>query len=344
MKPDLRRMFLRHAAFAPSGGAFDEGATDEAVHAAVSNPLAALAIAGGRGTLVLYGQTGSGKTRTLSRLHELIARQIFADGGLAVEVRAIEVMGKSVRDLAGHQSPCLVHQTANGAAEVRGASTYLAADAASLAAHLARCLGARSTQSTSANRTSSRSHALISLTIGTRTSESGVLTLLDCAGSEWAADSSTHDAARRREGAEINASLHALKNCVRAQAQKERLAARGAAKGASGVRVPYRDALLTRLLRDCFEPPAPSPTVQPARPAAPPPAIPTPGSGSLLPARRIAIIGCVSPGAADTEHSTSTLRTVMELAATAGDECVTSTQDVQRLKQANDQQPPVALT
>ena len=45
---------------------------------------------------------------------------------------------------------------------------------------------------------------------------------------------------------------------------------------------------------------------------------------------RLAVIGCVSPGAADAEHSTSTLRSVMELAA-ATTECKTSTQDVPRI-------------
>ena len=92
----------------------------------------------------------------------------------------------------------------------------------------------------------------------------------------------------------------------------------GAAKPAPP-RVPYRDALLTRLLRDCFEP------ERAARAG---------DGGYTAAAGQLAIVGCVSPGAADCEHSTSTLRTVMELAATAGDECETSIQDVPRTKKA----------
>ena len=71
-------------------------------------------------------------------------------------------------------------------------------------------------------------------------------------------------------------------------------------------------ALLTRLLRECFEDAG--------------------GSGSAI---KLAIVGCVSPGAADTEHSNSTLRTVMELAGEQY-ECVTTTTDVPRIKKRED--------
>lgn len=43
---------------------------------------------------------------------------------------------------------------------------------------------------------------------------------------------------RQREGAEINTSLHALKNCVRAFAER--------ARSGRAARMPFRDALLTR--------------------------------------------------------------------------------------------------
>ena len=100
---------------------------------------------------------------------------------------------------------------------------------------------------------------------------------MDCAGSEWSADSEKHCAKRRREGAEINSSLHALKQCVRIHGERQRHGCKG--------HVPFRDSLLTRLLSRCFE-----------------------GSNCAL-----TMVGCVSPGAADSEHSTSTMRTVMEV-------------------------------
>ena len=47
----------------------------------------------------------------------------------------------------------------------------------------------------------------------------GVLQLVDLAGSEHRIDSSEHDAARRKECAQINSSLSALKECIRAHAK-----------------------------------------------------------------------------------------------------------------------------
>ena len=73
----------------------------------------------------------------------------------------------------------------------------------------------------------------------------GELVLVDCAGSEWSADSEQHCAKRRREGSEINSSLHALKQCVRLHAERQRHGGKG--------HVPFRDSLLTRLLSRCFE-------------------------------------------------------------------------------------------
>ena len=160
----------------------------------------------------------------------------------------------------------------------------------------------------------------------------GRLTLLDCAGSEWSADNAHHDAKRRAEGAEINASLHAcaapprappraappaprrratlcqpagpcaggsLKQCIRLHAERQREAARGGPK----VHVPFRESILTRLLAESFE-----------------------ASDA-----RLAVLGCVAPAATDVEHSVGTMRAVMQIANAAGAE-ETSTQQVARLK------------
>ena len=67
----------------------------------------------------------------------------------------------------------------------------------------------RHTESTDANDTSSRSHALCLV----RLSNGGKLVLVDCAGSERRKDSMYHTKERQVEGAQINASLHALKEC-----------------------------------------------------------------------------------------------------------------------------------
>jgi len=375
MKPDLRRMFLRHSTFAPTGGVFDDAAASAAVYAGACSPLVAAALRGGRGTLVMYGQTGSGKTMTMTHLMQLAADHLFSvnshlfsahDGANAepsngaprttaaaaagatqravqVEVTAVEVAGRRCIDLNSRRE-CKVLQTTEGGAKIPEATSFVATSAGSLAAYLQRMLKSRTTEATAANATSSRSHALLRLRIlrsetggpmgvahdgahdgartgahdgahdGARTGArggGGVLTLLDCAGSEWANDSDAHGAQRRREGAEINASLHALKQCVRARAEKLRAEARGATYNGH---VPYREATLTRLLRESFE---------------------TDGARDGASSVKLAMVGCVSPGAADTEHSISTLRTIMELGGATGEECTTTTQDVPRLRALN---------
>lgn len=95
----------------------------------------------------------------------------------------------------------------------------------------------RATEATDKNGVSSRSHACCQIRVkGCK----GVLTLIDLAGSERRGDSLYHSQDRQKESAEINASVFALKECVRARAS-------------NSTRVPFRNHNLTRLLRESFE-------------------------------------------------------------------------------------------
>ena len=129
MKPDLRRMYMKHAAFGVSGAAFDADATSEQVYALAGAPLVAHALRGGRGALFMYGQTGSGKTHTMEAVHACLAEQVFgggtdgapraaphtaagcvfpaaaAGGVLEVEVLAVEVLGRRCVDLSTRLTP-----------------------------------------------------------------------------------------------------------------------------------------------------------------------------------------------------------------------------------------------
>ena len=90
-----------------------------------------------------------------------------------------------------------------------------------------------------------------------------------------------HDADRRKEGAEINQSLHALKECVRHWT----LAQEG-----KGSHIPFRESALTRVLADSFM-----------------------RSDTL-----ITVVGTVSPSASDTEHTLTTLKTVAAVTGADG--------------------------
>jgi kinesin family protein 2/24 len=93
---------------------------------------------------------------------------------------------------------------------------------------------------TSANAHSSRSHAVFQIIL--RNSKSyghGKISLIDLACSERGKDTTSYDRITRMEGAEINKSLLALKECIRALGRRD-------------AHVPFRGSTLTKVLRDSF--------------------------------------------------------------------------------------------
>jgi len=130
----------------------------------------------------------------------------------------------------------------------------------------------RTTHTTEANDTSSRSHAICQIMLRDKKTGKlrGKLSLVDLAGSERGSDTKSHNAQRRTESADINTSLLALKECVRAL-DKNKLGPK---------HVPYRGSKLTMVLKDCFTSPDAMTTM----------------------------IATVSPGASAADHSLNTLR------------------------------------
>ena len=98
----------------------------------------------------------------------------------------------------------------------------------------------RTTHATESNDESSRSHAICQITLRVGKKPAGKLSLIDLAGSERGADTTHHNQQRRLEGAEINKSLLALKECIRAlDSQRDHVPYRGSKVGLS-VRVRVR--------------------------------------------------------------------------------------------------------
>ena len=106
--------------------------------------------------------------------------------------------------------------------------------------------GRRRTEASKANAVSSRSHAVLQVSVerSERTAnvvvqmQEGKLKMVDLAGSERA-QRTENTGIRLLEGANINRSLLALANCINALNKKTR----------KGAHVPYRDSKLTRMLR-----------------------------------------------------------------------------------------------
>jgi kinesin family protein 2/24 len=118
MKPDLVRMFVRHTAFVPSGGAMDENAGADDVYGLAAAPLVQHAMRGGHSTLFTYGQTGSGKTFTLEQIFSRATSELAARAGhtargsaYSLRVSAVEVIGRRCVDLVSRcdcQVNCLL--------------------------------------------------------------------------------------------------------------------------------------------------------------------------------------------------------------------------------------------
>jgi kinesin family protein 2/24 len=196
-------------------------------------------VAGGAATVMMYGQTGSGKTYTMTAVYADIAESLF-EQVQCVSVQVLDLCGDVCRDgLCGAGDPVQLRTGVTGEAlpwpsiEVEVRSGEELRCLVEHAAHL------RTTAETGVHAQSSRSHLVVRVFVQTGKAE-GLLTLVDLAGSETRIDSDKHDARRRAEGAQINASLMALKACVRAKAARERY-------------IPYRQAKLTQVLKRCFD-------------------------------------------------------------------------------------------
>lgn len=101
-------------------------------------------------------------------------------------------------------------------------------------------LSVRTTGVTGANVDSSRSHGILQISMRTSDGkEKGKISFIDLAGSERGADTIDNNRQTRMDGAEINKSLLALKECIRALDRDQG-------------HTPFRGSKLTLVLKDSF--------------------------------------------------------------------------------------------
>ena len=108
-----------------------------------------------------------------------------------------------------------------------------------LMAMVAFGLGERTTGVTSANIDSSRSHAILQISLKSFDQLISKISFIDLAGSERACDTIDGNRQTRLDGAEINKSLLALKECIRAIDHLHK-------------HTPFRASKLTMVLKDSF--------------------------------------------------------------------------------------------
>ncbi|XP_014467999.1 PREDICTED: kinesin-like protein KIF16B isoform X4 [Dinoponera quadriceps] len=220
-----------------------------------------------------YGQTGSGKTFTMMGTPESqgliprICKTLFArmatgkESGASyrTEVSFLEIHNEKVRDLLrldqSHHS-LKVREHPKRGPYVQDLSSHLVYDYSDIQECMVRGNTHRTTASTNMNDVSSRSHAIFTITFvqagyseGNMPSETvSKVHLVDLAGSERA-NATGATGQRLKEGAHINKSLVTLGSVISALSE---LSSNSDASSTTkrNVFIPYRDSVLTWLLKD----------------------------------------------------------------------------------------------
>lgn len=156
-----------------------------------------------------------------------------------VYVSFYEIYCSQLYDLLHERAKLVLREDGNSNINVVGIMTIEVASADELLQCIDKGNEQRITSTTSANYDSSRSHSILQIRIMEGTNEVGKLCFIDLAGNERGADTYDNDKQTRVDGAEINKSLLALKECIRALDQ-------------GGKHTPFRGSKLTLVLKDSF--------------------------------------------------------------------------------------------
>ncbi|XP_009773776.1 kinesin-like protein KIN-13A [Nicotiana tabacum] len=242
----------------------DEHVTNDQVYRATVEPIIPTIFQRTKATCFAYGQTGSGKTYTMQPLPlraaedlvRLLHQPIYRNQKFKLWLSFFEIYGGKLFDLLGDRRKLCMREDGRQQVCIVGLQEFEVSDVQIVKEYIERGNAARSTGSTGANEESSRSHAILQLVVkkhnevkeSRRNNEGneskggkvvGKISFIDLAGSERGADTTDNDRQTRIEGAEINKSLLALKECIRALDNDQ-------------IHIPFRGSKLTEVLRDSF--------------------------------------------------------------------------------------------
>ncbi|XP_052180838.1 kinesin-like protein KIN-8A [Diospyros lotus] len=249
----LKRLRGRHFTFDAS---FPDSTSQQEVYSTTTAELVEAVLQGRNGSVFCYGATGAGKTYTMLGTVEnpgvmvLAIKDLFNkirqrsfDGNHVVHLSYLEVYNETVRDLLSPGRPLVLREDKQGIVAA-GLTQYRAYSTDEVMALLQQGNQNRTTEPTRVNETSSRSHAILQVTVEYRAKDAcnnvvnrvGKLSLIDLAGSERAL-ATDQRTLRSLEGANINRSLLALSSCINALVEGKK-------------HIPYRNSKLTQLLKD----------------------------------------------------------------------------------------------
>ncbi|XP_003407846.1 kinesin-like protein KIF27 isoform X1 [Loxodonta africana] len=283
---------------------FGKSSTQDEVYNTCIKPLVLSLIEGYNATVFAYGQTGSGKTYTIGGGHVasvvegqkgIIPRaiqEIFqnisenSNVDFTIKVSYIEVYKEELRDLLELETSMKdlhIREDEKGNTVIVGAKECLVESADDVLSLLEMGNAARHTGTTQMNEHSSRSHAIFTISIcqveknmeaaedGSWQSPQHIVSkfhFVDLAGSERVTKTG-NTGERFKESIQINSGLLALGNVISALGDPRRKSSH----------IPYRDAKITRLLKD-----------------------------SLGGSAKTVMITCVSPSSSDFDESLNSLK------------------------------------
>ena len=234
---------------------FNENEDTELIYQCTIEPTLPLLLKGGIVTCFAYGQTGSGKTYTMKGIQDDAIDSlfyVFNNNNLKKKfnffVSFFEIYSGLLYDLLNNRNKVTALEDKNQKIQIYGLEEKQVNSPEELKKIIDFANTVRTTHNTVTNETSSRSHAICNFIIKDAKSKNSddvfaKLTLVDLAGSERATETQCNNKSRLAEGAEINKSLLALKECIRAlDARKQ--------SGNSELHVPFRNSKLTLVLRD----------------------------------------------------------------------------------------------
>ncbi|KAG2597510.1 hypothetical protein PVAP13_5KG227900 [Panicum virgatum] len=209
---------------------------------------------------------GSGKTYTMQPLplraaHDMVCllnHPMYRNQHFKLWLSYFEIYGGKLFDLLSERRQLLMREDGKKQVCIVGLQEFEVSDVQIVKEYIEKGNAARSTGTTGANEESSRSHAILQLAVkkhipvadtrrqrdrdaieAKNTKLVGKMSFIDLAGSERGADTTDNDKQTRIEGAEINKSLLALKECIRALDNDQ-------------IHIPFRGSKLTEVLRDSF--------------------------------------------------------------------------------------------
>ncbi|KAK7413418.1 hypothetical protein QQX98_007720 [Neonectria punicea] len=237
----------------------------------LGHPLLDNAFQGYNNCIFAYGQTGSGKSYSMMGYGKevgiipMICQDMFTrinaiqqdkTTKCTVEVSYLEIYNERVRDLLNPSTKgnLKVREHPSTGPYVEDLAKLVVSGFQEIEHLMDEGNKARTVAATNMNETSSRSHAVFTLMLTQKKYDAETkmslekvakISLVDLAGSERA-QSTGATGARLKEGAEINRSLSTLGRVIAALADLST----GAKKKKGGSQVPYRDSILTWLLKD----------------------------------------------------------------------------------------------